>query len=70
MAKYQYFCITCQTEEEVSHPIAECDQTHPCMRCGAPDRKRIIGETPFILNSGGTGWHRDNYTRLGTSIKG
>lgn len=71
MPSYIYRCENGH-EFEKTHTIKECDDTH-CCPIGECDAKaeRIQYETrPFILKDGGTGWHRDNYTRLGRSIKG
>ena len=63
MAKYHYICKNCGFEEDVEHPMSECDNPRYCIECGL-ENERVPVRTSFILK--GMGWAGQSYDRIPT----
>jgi len=55
MPLYNWKCESCQKEEEVHRSFEEFDLPPDCPCCEAPNWKRVIGKTTFVLK--GSGWY-------------
>lgn len=71
MAIYQWECQECTVVTEISRPMKEylVPPDDGCSKCRGKNLIKTIGKVPFILSSNGSGFHRDQYTRLGRPIK-
>ena len=51
MPTYDFQCMCCQLQFEVSRPMAEAALRAPCPQCGSPDAERVYNRAPN-LNTG------------------
>jgi putative FmdB family regulatory protein len=59
MPIYEYQCKACQHEFEREQRITE-EPVKDCPKCGAPQARRLISRTSFVLKGGG--WYSDLYS--------
>jgi putative FmdB family regulatory protein len=59
MPIYEYQCKACKHEFEREQRITE-EPLKDCPKCGAPQARRLISRTSFVLKGGG--WYSDLYS--------
>jgi putative FmdB family regulatory protein len=61
MGRYDYQCQNnkCNHEQELIHTMKECDDKHPCPKCGA-DMGRVINGNVAIKPPVDAGWEYEN----------
>jgi putative FmdB family regulatory protein len=58
MPIYEYACSACEDRFEMLQPVGAAPPD-ACPVCGAPDVRRLVSVTSFVLK--GSGWYRDGY---------
>jgi len=59
MPTYEYECSKCGHQWEADQPIT-AEPLKQCPKCEAPEAKRLISRSSFMLLGGG--WYADGYT--------
>jgi len=62
MPFYDYKCLVpeCENLFEVLKNISKADDPEACPVCKAPECKRLLSHTSFVLEGGG--WAKDGYS--------
>ncbi|RME49853.1 MAG: zinc ribbon domain-containing protein [Deltaproteobacteria bacterium] len=62
MPIYEYRCDSCHQEFEAVQKIT-ADPLDTCSLCGAPNPRKLISNSSFVLK--GSGWYVTDYARKG-----
>jgi putative FmdB family regulatory protein len=57
MPIYEYSCQKCGAVQEIIQKMS--DPAPVCAKCGAPDTRRLVSHSSFVLK--GSGWYQTDY---------